>query len=414
MILVLKARARTGGSTLLVGLFVMGLIGVALASYLRLTTNQNQLSQRSQVWNSSLVMAESGIEEALTHISWNSTNLAAQGWALASGRYTKTTWLGSGYYVASISTNSPYDAISTGYYPMPGTSSYVSRQVKVTTTAAPAFLGAIVCKGTLSLNGNPAEIDSYDSRTNSKSTNGKYDAAKRGDKADVILASSGTSFGIGNGNIWGHAYTSPSITVSKGPHGTIGDVAWQTSFSGFQPGWVVNTANITVPDATTPFTVAVPPASGSVGGVAYDYVLSSGDYAMATLDKKCIVTGTRVRLYVSGDINSSTLVIETNASVEIYCAGTSASFSTVNNKGTAPSLKYFGLPANTSINLSGSWVGGVYAPNADFNIAGNKDVSGALVVHDVSISGNSGFHFDEALLGSSTASDVIIASWNEL
>ena len=382
--------------------------------YLTLATNQNQLTYRSQTWNSAMTMVEAGLEEGLEHCTYNSSNLACQGWSLSGTRYNKSNSVGSGYYIASISTNAPYSVISTGFYPMPNGAKHVSRAVQVTTTTAPGFLGAMVSTTTVDLNGNGVFLDSDDSRDPAKSTNGKYVTAKRGDKADVLLASTGTAYDTGNGNIWGHAYTGPSVTVTTGPNGAVGDAAWNGSSSGVKPGWWISTANFSVPDATAPFTAGVPPASGTVGGVAYDYVLSSGDYAMATLDKKAIVTGSGVRVYVSGNVNSSTLTIQSNASVKIYCAGASASFSTINNNATAPALQLFGLPTCTSIGLGGSWEGGCYAPAAAFSIAGNTEIAGSIVAASLRMRGTSAFHYDEALGSTNLPSGFVISSWNEL
>ena len=405
--------SRQRGSTLLVCLFIALIVAAALGCYLQLVTNQNQLGFRSQTWNCSLALAEAGLEEALDHCSYNAPVLAAQGWALASSRYSKSNSVGVGFYVTSISSNAPYDINSTGYYPMPNGQLYVSRSIKVTTTAAPRFLGAMESKSTIDINGNPVTIDSYDSRTNTYSTNGKYDPAKRRDHADVMLSSSGTSFDLGNGNIYGHAYTGPSVTVTTGPNGAIGDIAWNVSHSGIEPGWWLNTANIAIPDVSAPFVAATPPASGTVGGVFHDYVLANGNYEMPALSGKCAVTGNAV-LYVTGNINCTLLTIQPGASVKIYCAGATASFNTVNNNATAVDLQYFGMPTNTSLDLGGNWVGGVYAPQTSFSVSGNNEISGALVAKSIRMRGSCAFHYDEAL-GSPTASGgVIITSWNEL
>ena len=56
-----------------------------------------------------------------------------------------------------------------------------------------------------------------------------------GDKADI--ASLGGAVSIGNADIWGHAITGVNGTVSTGPNGHVGNVAWQTTGTGVQPGW---------------------------------------------------------------------------------------------------------------------------------------------------------------------------------
>src|SRR4051794_27671315 len=134
-----QKRSSQAGSALLVSLFIMLLASITLLAYLKLTTNQVQLTYRSQTWNAAIAVAEAGLEEALTHCVYNSSNFASQGWVFSSGRYEKSNAFGGAYFVASISTNIPHDIISSGYYPMPGTASYVKRTVKVTTKTAPVF-----------------------------------------------------------------------------------------------------------------------------------------------------------------------------------------------------------------------------------------------------------------------------------
>src|SRR2546425_727685 len=92
------------GNVLLIALATTSIIGVALASYLSLTAAQNTSTARSQSWNLAIPAAESGIEEALTHLYYNGqSNLAVNGWTLATdGSYTKQFTMGDTYYVVSM------------------------------------------------------------------------------------------------------------------------------------------------------------------------------------------------------------------------------------------------------------------------------------------------------------------------
>src|SRR5687768_5861063 len=60
-------RKNTSGNVLMVTLCTVAIAGVALGVYLKLTSNEHQLTMRSLAWNNSLMIAEGGIEEALTH-----------------------------------------------------------------------------------------------------------------------------------------------------------------------------------------------------------------------------------------------------------------------------------------------------------------------------------------------------------
>ncbi len=410
-----RSRRSEQGHTLLVACLTMIIIGLALVTYLELQTNANQLVVRSQVWNACLPVAEAGIEEALEHCSYNPSNLLSSGWSLVGNRYYRTNTVGEGFVVVNLSTNAPHDIVAIGSYPMPGTAAYVSRTVKVTTAAVPVFKLAMLSKTTVYMNGNKIRIDSYDSGDPAKSTNGRYDAAKAGDKADVgCMTGQSGPFNIGNGDLWGHAIVGAGGTVNSGPNGHVGSVAWQTSGKGVQPGWMRTDLNTSIPDVSPPFTTptANPLAATTVDGVLYDTILTNGNYVVANLDKKVAVLG-NATVYVTGSINSQAIYVRTNASAKIYCAGPSAAFNAVNVP-LAESLIFFGLPSNKSIFLGSDWMGAVYAPNADFQMAGGAQLYGSVTANGITLKGSSEFHYDEALGKPAPHRGFAVTSWTEL
>ena len=186
--------------------------------------------------------------------------------------------------------------------------------------------------------------DSFDSRDLYKSTAGRYDPAKAGDKGDVAcLGGLIDSLNVGNANIWGHAYTGPNGGLNVGPSGAVGSVGWQKAGkSGVEPGWWLTDYNTTFEDVKAPFTSGAAPVPGIVGGVNYDYILGSGNYMTKDLSKKVVVTGNAV-LYVTDQVNFSSgdsLEILPGASLSIYMAGQSAVFTTIVNtvsEGRTPS-----------------------------------------------------------------------------
>src|SRR3954471_1694754 len=218
-------RRGDRGNVLFSVIAISGIIGLALATNLTLTNNQTRLVARSQSWNAALAVAEAGVEESLTHLYKDyGTNMAFNGWAAGSSGYSKSNAVDTtstntlpagktleslnGYYISSISSNLPYVITCTGYYPLHTTSSYLSRTVQVTTRNLGVFFGALVVKDQIDLNGNNVMTDSYDSTNPAKSTNGKYDVTKAGDKGDVAsLNGLSDTLAIGNANIWGHVMT---------------------------------------------------------------------------------------------------------------------------------------------------------------------------------------------------------------
>ena len=416
------SQPRPAGHVLLITVCVIAVIGLVLVGYLRLSDNQKHLVMRSQLWNSSMPLAEAGIDEAMAHCNQNlGTNMASNGWGKIANEYWKTNFIGEGYYVARISETMPYVIHCTGYHPMPRSSEYVSRTVRVRTRFKSPFPGAIVVRNTLSLNGNNVMTDSFDSSDSTKSTFGKYDPAKAGDKGDVAcMGGVIDSFDVGNANIWGHAYTGPNGKLAVGPSGAVGSVAWHKGGnSGIESGWWLTDFSAAFEDVQAPFSIAPPPTSGLLSGIAYDYILGNGNYMAKDLTKKVIVTGHAI-LYVTDQVNFSSgdvLEILPGASLSLYMAGQNATFtSIVNHNSTAASFRYYGLPSNTSVKIQATAdvTAAIYAPGAEITLVGGAELFGSVVGKDAKLTGHSKVHYDEALRTTGGISAVVIASWDEL
>jgi choice-of-anchor A domain-containing protein len=80
---------------------------------------------------------------------------------------------------------------------------------------------------------------------------------------------------------------------------------------------------------------------------------------------------------------------------------------------------YFGLPGVTAIAFSGnaSFVGVIYAPEADFTQSGggNSDIDfrGSIVVKSITVNGNFALHYDDSLAGYYYGY-YAVGSWQEL
>ena len=107
----IRTQSQSQGSVLLVTLLTAAIIGLALASYLTLTSNQHLAVFRSTSWNEGIPVAEAGIEEALTQIyECGITNLSANNWAWGTDRYYhKTRSIGNdgSYYEVAINPVDP-------------------------------------------------------------------------------------------------------------------------------------------------------------------------------------------------------------------------------------------------------------------------------------------------------------------
>ena len=77
----IKSISRNAGSVLLATFGTAFIVGLGLASYMTIVSNQNTSVQRSQQWNVAIVVAEAGVEEAFSHLNVDAGNPTANGWA---------------------------------------------------------------------------------------------------------------------------------------------------------------------------------------------------------------------------------------------------------------------------------------------------------------------------------------------
>jgi hypothetical protein len=164
------------------------------------------------------------------------------------------------------------------------------------------------------------------------------------------------------------------------------------------------------------------------------YVLSSGDYYMDSdlvlSQNETLYVAGNVRLYVTGNVNMKSqnqcfISIAAGGSLKLYVGtetgpAVSAQLTQVNTLGNASSFQYYGLPSNTSITWNGNntYVGTVYAPEADFSAGGGGsgilDFQGSCTVNSVSLNGHFNFHFDQNLKRNGPAVGFTVTSWREL
>lgn len=414
-----RSRSSRTGSILVVAICTTAIIGVALLSYMQITSNQHRMAVRSQVWNACIPIAEAGIEEALTHCTRNFlANLNTSGWELHGNNYVKENKVGAGEYRVTISQTKPFEINSVGTLPLSGGRQGISRKVRVITENRGVFSGAMVLKSFVDLNGNNILTDSYDSRDSAKSTDQRYDPKKAGDKGDIACTTGirNSTVKVGNANIWGKLFTGATATPTCGPNGAVGSVAWhRAGTSGIEPGWARSDFNLSFPDITPPFAdgSGFEPLPGEpLGNTKYEI---RGDWT-----GKVRVTG-QATVYVHGDIKFSStdsLEIDAGASLKVYSAGASAVFTTVlNANAMATNFLYYGLPSNKSVEFKGSGskvTGGIYAPQANIVLNGGSELFGAIVADSCTMNGSAKVHYDEALKFELPIAGFVVNRWDEL
>src|SRR6267378_6100207 len=102
-----RYNSRQSGSVLLIVTFIAGVLALMLGTYLAMTSQENLKVKRSIGWNSALPMAEAGIEEACSQVTWNTNGFlwSSDGWTFNtnSWAYNKKRSLGDGYYSVDLS-----------------------------------------------------------------------------------------------------------------------------------------------------------------------------------------------------------------------------------------------------------------------------------------------------------------------
>ena len=440
-----KRRSKPqSGSALLVTVATTGILGIGIASYLAMTSFQSRSSMRSQVYNSILPIAEAGVEEALSHLYFHSSNLSTDNWSqvsslslsngitLSGTQFYKQRSFGEGRYTVTVLQSSTPTIVSQAYVPLPFQTNELIRTVEVATASQSMFMKGLVAKGSINLNGS-VQTDSFDSSDPAYSTSGSYDSLKSKDNGDIASVSTAANVISANGNvsIYGHVSTGPGGTVGTTGNAAMGSKSFiDGGGSGIEPGWSSDDMNASFPDVQVPFSGgAFTPASGSVGGTNYTYVLGNGNWQMSSLSmsgkKKMMVNGNAV-LYVTGNISmagKAYIEIAPGASLHLYGAGSSTSLSgqgIANSNSNATNFFYYGLPSNTSLSLSGNaaFTGVIYAPQANFSMSGGGnntyDLVGAGIVNSISMNGHFNFHYDEALGNLDSGAGYVVTSWNEL
>ena len=286
---------------------------------------------------------------------------------------------------------------------------------RVARVPGPLFVTAIAAWGSVTLGGSDW-VDSFDSADPNFSTNGQYDPAKRKAGGDIA---SGTNISgavaVGNVQVAGIVRTAPGGSVTLGPNGGVGSIAYLNNpvYNGtVEPGYVRDDFNEPFPDPRLPNPFGLPlqpgPAPGVVNGTVYTYVLGQGDYRIGGnlslgAGQSMIVTG-KARIHIVGSTTlavAASITIATNASLELYGGGNVSlgGNGIINATGLANNVSLTALRTCVSVSYSGTarFVGTIYAPFSAVSISGTADAIGAIVGRTFTLGGTMGFHFDENL-----------------
>jgi hypothetical protein len=406
----------------MVTLFIATMLGIFLFYYLHLVSTQNNLVARSQAWNTSLTLAEAGVEEALAQLNPGAPapviDRTANGWgAVSGGRYgPMTRALTAGSY-SVLYTDDKYPIIySTGYVAVAVLGVTLSRTVQVMTTNMALFPAPMSARYNIDMNGNGIYTDSFNPLDPKLSTNGRYDSAKA--STNGTIASFGGIVNVGNANINGKLLLGPSASSVTPKSG------------GYISGGVYYDFNLDFADVVMPSTLPLGASAGTttIDGVSYQYVFnSSGYYSIDGLSGSIYVaTNANVQLKLTGNASPTSIRVaggtNNSGNLTLYMTGQTFNLSGGSSVdgGNARSLTYYGTTNNTSITFgaNAAFTGCVYAPEANFKLGGGGtdtyDFVGACVVYSIFMNGHYSFHFPEDLPLNGPMTGFVALSWKEL
>ncbi len=434
----LSSQARSRGSALTVVLVILPIL-IAIVVVASTSAQQgNRASMRSQRWNMLVPAAESGVEEALTHLNVHGlTNLVCDGWTRngTTTIYTRQRTIGDYTYLAVISNyvagapiNRPTIEGRAYTTALGGTGGQLARGVRVTTEQRTPMRG-FVARGQIELHSYITPmVDSFDSTDPLASSNGTYVASLN--KANGYVGSNSRTANSlyihESGSVLGTTATGASGVLKVQSPAAVGSAAFVASAANrgkVQAGALATDLNVPFPDITPPYTSGgFSLSGGTYNGTNYDYLLGSDNYQASSLSmsgKTMLVTG-NATLYIGGSmtLNNSAIIILPGGKLAVYVKGDQFSAngtSQINAAGTADQFAFYGLSSLTAFKGNGNatLVGTVYAPRAHAEFQNYFQLIGAGMFDVVEAQRYVQFHCDEALSKNQNQL-FIVTSWNEL
>ncbi|NQU11048.1 hypothetical protein HQ590_09680 [bacterium] len=443
-ILTRRAR-RAAGSALAAAAVSAGVLSIVVVGYLSYMSNEYALNFRSHRWTQALHLAEAAVEVGFAEYHYqyflgHNGFTSGRGWiSVGAGSYSKTvtnfvdntsTVVGDlTVTVSGVGTGAP-KVLGVGTCSTTPRGPTINRAVRVTLAPSASFPTAMAAKDDIDLKGNNIYIDSFDSTDPTKSTGGLYDYGKRQVNGNVATNSElENSLSIGNADVYGNVATGPNGSVAIGAQGSIGPTLVEvdratTAEDGEAEGWIRHDFQVDMPDVVLPSGLS---SSYDLGNVSSSIGIHGGDWRIENLNleaSKYMSINGNVRLYITGDIDvtgSAYIIVQPGATLQIYCAGgvKIAGNGVLNDASRAIDCRFYGLPTSSSwdINGNGQWVGTVYAPNAEVNVAGggtDGDMSGSIVADTIRFNGHTRFHYDESLETNNSNTGYLVASWQSL
>ena len=418
------------------GSAMIGAIGIAVVGaavvggYLKMAYSEYTLSKRTLQLQSTMNLAEAGLEEAMIAINTGDRS----GWSSvgANGYYSTITDLTftdtrTGPIKVYFEYNADLPTIVSEGRIINASGNEIVKQVRVDLKKSSLFGNALTAKKTIDFSGSTVSVDAYDSVA------GLWDATtNRLDQATVAsLSVNNGALDVGNGDIYGYVATSGG-TPDVGPGGSImGDGSTDTvDMSRVSTSFYANLWEIAAPTGSVEgvsyivdHTSLAPGSIGSSGTNTNPEVYHLSSFSMSGTDQLNIVGPTVI--IVDGDFSitggAGINIIGGGSSLEMYAAGDVkiGGNGFINDQLDSEAFQLWGTassPTTQSISIMGNGdsAGVVYAPNANLKIGGNGGLSGAAVAKTIDILGDSAFHYDINLKEFDKHSRFTVSRWREL
>jgi len=287
----------------------------------------------------------------------------------------------------------------------------------------------ITLKNWISMGGGSSVVDSYDSGSSFKSTNGLYDVTKRQSHGDIAtLNTGGSSSDLRSSYVYGNlTYSGSAPKNTTNVQGTISTPFSVPVPSQSAPTWASGTYTSYTGGGSNPPNGGVFNAQHT-GTATYikvtgDLVVSSSGNPLHLVQHDSSGPPEQVYIWVTGKFTtqgSGYINQDSNVQVTYYVGDdiTISGSSYQNHTGLPANLSVIGYGSGDKVTVSGSadFIGTFNTPGYDTTISGGGSVDGAVISNTLTISGGSGLHYDEALGhgGSSpTVGNYAFASWFE-
>ncbi len=469
----MRSPTSNRGSVLVAALILSAIIAISLSSYLALTITAYRLSQRSFFSNGAMNLVDTGFEQALW--SQDYSNWTGAGFNQRSG-YT-TQWQGTfpsatTYYqfkqgvkgqvkVWLDTTNMPAHAVSRAIITM-GDGTTLIKQAEIYLQKKSYFTNGLVAKNQITFSGNNAMVDSWNSDPDNNPATAPvpYSSSVAHDNGSVgSLSVNVDSISVSNADIYGYAAIGGSSLsgISVGPNGLVGP--YGTANGTIDTSHVTYDFTTSFPDATVPTTTysigtintngtaVTLPRAGDVPNSDGTYYYSVPSISLSGNGGSLVISGSLVGVAhpnvvvvvtnTNGTVVSSTgqsgISIDSGASLSMYTsgdvslAGNGVMNGTNANPNQPKAFELYGTRTSAqaasggqqSISISGNGIlsGIVYAPNANITMTGggnNGIILGAMVGNNISVTGNSTFHYDESLANLNNSNIWGVTKWREL